>query len=84
MNERNEVMCYRVTGRTVSLAGVLREGLPEDVTFEQRPAWRESTSPRKIWGRKSLPGGTSQCKGSVVGVLCVFKEQKEAEQWGLQ
>lgn len=37
--------CAReLQGRTVGLAEVVREGLPEDMTFELRPAWWESTS----------------------------------------
>lgn len=41
------------------------------------------TSCKKIWRRRSLlGGGSSQYKGTVVGVTGVFKEEKEAVQWG--
>lgn len=44
-------------GRRVGLAGMVQEGLPEDVTLELRPAGQERTHHEKICRRKGLPGG---------------------------
>ena len=35
-------------GRRVGLAGMVQEGLPEDVTLELGPAWQERTHHKKI------------------------------------
>lgn len=41
---------------------MLREVIPEEVTFEKTPKWSEGVSQEKIWGRVIVVEGTASEK----------------------
>lgn len=52
-------------GRRVGLAGMVQEGIPEDVTLELRPDWQERTHHRKSAGGRAFQDeGGQPCGGS--------------------
>ena len=55
---------------------MVKEGLPEEVTVQQRPEW-SGTSHGKVWGRVFWAEGTEDAKSWEGNKLGIAKEQKE-------
>lgn len=65
-------------------AGVVREGLPEEVIFEPRSDWWKERVIGKSGGGRAFQEERPAVQRHCGGRTGVFKEQKAAGQWGLQ
>ena len=65
-----------------NLNRMIRVGLPEKVTFEQRAKGFKEVGPEDIWRKECSDGSNSMCRGPVAGSVPGLSQGPQGYQHG--